>query len=279
MVKRQKQTKAAQKQKQTVGLSSKAAQTQIVNVNIGSKRPRKRAKKGAAKEAKKGRPEVFGTSSRVQIIPAFNPPPIINYPPGFGSQQPNAWATPPPPTPQRQYAAFAEGETAGPLGVDQTVPVPFTFVGAERVLKPAPKTPALTSLVGPPIFGAPEPSLAKSLFAEEEDSLAAAADSAAFEAGRAAEELKAARKATRRERAAEKREAGRAAGRTSPVGSAHAKYTLDPFATPTGSSTAEPKSEITFLGVAPEEKTEKGKGLERERKATPSVSSGAGLCP
>ena len=140
--------KAKQKQKQR--------QTQIVNVHIGdTKRPRRPAKRQPKKK-----------DARAPIY-AFNPPPIIHYPPSFVQHnQPNAWATPPPPIPQRQRAAFVEGEVAELLNQSKTEPVRLTFEGsiAER-LEPRKEAasleaPAVPSLFEPPpVIGFTEPEL------------------------------------------------------------------------------------------------------------------------
>ena len=100
-------------------IAQKQKQSQIVNVHIGSKRPsgarKKRAKKGAAKR-------------EIQSIHAFNPPPIINFPPGFGlNQQSNAWTTPP-----AMYSVYPEGETAAALGLRNTELVRLMLQSSER---------------------------------------------------------------------------------------------------------------------------------------------------
>ena len=88
-----------------------------VIVNLGEKK-------------KKGKPKKRQTGKKVmkretQIIPAFNPPPIINYPPMFQqyNQQPNKFLNPSPPIPQKQYSVFPEGETAPLSNILSTVPV------------------------------------------------------------------------------------------------------------------------------------------------------------
>jgi len=117
-------------------------QTQIVNVRIGDLGKRKgKAKKGKGK-SKKG---------AVIHIPPFNPTPIINFPPGFNSAQPNLFASVPPPPPQRQYAVRPESETAPLTGLNATVPVPLVIEG--NPLKTKDKEPKLEAQPTPDITG------------------------------------------------------------------------------------------------------------------------------
>lgn len=115
--------------KQTVArgqnLAQKQSQRQNVNVNInlGEKK-----KKGKPKKRKTGKRR---EGAKPLIIPAFNPPPIINYPPAFQQQnQPNNWFNPPPPIPQKQYSVFPEAETATTLNLLSNVPVPLKVEGS-----------------------------------------------------------------------------------------------------------------------------------------------------
>ena len=178
-------------------LKQKQKQTQIVNVHVGGiKRARRPAKRQPKKDA---RDKVASDSTRgTAPIYAFNPPPIINFPPSFVQQnQPNAWATPPPPIPQRQRAAFVEGEVAELLNQSKTEPVRLTFEGsiAER-LEPrkeaAPlEAPAVPSLFEPPPeigFTEPEPIVEPEFSAEEIARNEAALAREARAAERAAEE-------------------------------------------------------------------------------------------
>lgn len=137
------------------GTSSAAAQrqTQIVNVHVGGiKRARRPAKRQPKKDA---RDKV--ASDKAAPIYAFNPQPIINFPPSFVQQnQPNAWATPPPPIPQRPRSAFVEGEVAELLNQPKTEPVRLTFEGAiaER-LEPRKETAGIEVPAAPPLFEPP----------------------------------------------------------------------------------------------------------------------------
>lgn len=126
--------------------SQKQKQTQIVNINLG----RIGGKKRKSKPKKKGKEEI-----KQSIIPAFNPPPIINFPPGFmpksmaDANQPNYFNRPPPPPPLKETAAFVEGETAGVLNLNPTIPVPFSFIGAEERLKAPAKEERLSEVILP----------------------------------------------------------------------------------------------------------------------------------
>jgi hypothetical protein len=110
------------KQKVTVARgqnpSQKQSQKQNVNVtvNLGEKK-----KKGKPKKRKTGKK---GMKRETQIIPAFNPPSIINYPPMFNqyNQKPNTFLNPPPPIPQKEYSVFPESETAPLTNILSTVP-------------------------------------------------------------------------------------------------------------------------------------------------------------
>jgi hypothetical protein len=110
------------KQKVTVARgqnpSQKQSQKQNVNVtvNLGEKK-----KKGKPKKRKTGKK---GMKRETQIIPAFNPPSIINYPPFFNqyNQKPNTFLNPPPPIPQKEYSVFPEAETAPLTNILSTVP-------------------------------------------------------------------------------------------------------------------------------------------------------------
>lgn len=106
-------------------------QTQIVNVNVkGDKKAKRR--KGKKVNRKEGKPET-------RIIPAFNPPPIINYPPAFNQQfNPNQWLSPPAPAPKIAPKVLVEGETAETLGVPAYTPVDLTLESRFRTAEPAP---------------------------------------------------------------------------------------------------------------------------------------------
>ena len=119
MVKRQNQ-----KQKQS--------QTTIVNVNLG-----KRKGKGKAKGKSKGR------ESKTQYIHPFNPAPIFNFPPNFPASFPTNIGNPLLPPPQR--VAFPESQIAPLVNLNPTVPVPFSFQGAETKLKAKEKEPKLVA--------------------------------------------------------------------------------------------------------------------------------------
>lgn len=121
----------------------KQKQTQIVNINLGTK-ARKKKGKGKSKPKKSDR------ESKTQIIPAFNPPPIINYPPMFvAPNQPNWFRPPPVSQTNKEYAVFPEAETAGAVGLNPTVPVPLRIQrGEERVNLPLPE-PNLVDLAKP----------------------------------------------------------------------------------------------------------------------------------
>jgi hypothetical protein len=104
-----------------------------VNINLGEKKRKKKPRK-----RKTGKKDIKRNETR--IIPAYNPPPIINFPPAFN--QPPAINLPPPPIPQKQYSVFAEGETATQLGLLSTVPVPLTVEGTtlkEKAKEPKPE--------------------------------------------------------------------------------------------------------------------------------------------
>lgn len=188
--------KRAPKQKRVPKDTSSAAaqkqkQTQIVNVHVGSaKRARGRSplgpREGPRRPAKRQPKKDVGKAQSAPLY-AFNPPPIINFPPGFAPQnQPNAWATPPPPIPQRQRAAFVEGEVAELLNQPKTEPVRLTFEGsiAEKLEPRKEATPleapaardevangvAVPSLFEPPTefgFTEPEPVVEPEFSAEE----------------------------------------------------------------------------------------------------------------
>jgi hypothetical protein len=105
-------------------VKQRQSQKQNVNVvvNLGEKK-----RKGKPKKRKTGKKSM---RKETQIIPAFNPPSIINYPPMF-NQQPNVYLNPPPPIPQKQYAVLPEGETAPVLNILPTVPVPLRLQTTE----------------------------------------------------------------------------------------------------------------------------------------------------
>jgi hypothetical protein len=130
MVKRKVKAQKSQKQSQ-----KSQKQSQSIVVNVGGRKGRRAA-----------------TSTAPSPFPSRFP---ANFPPGFNPSNPNLWLTPPPPIPQRERVAFAEGGTADALGVGVTAPIPFTFVGAENVVKAATKEVALTDPVGGPLFDAP----------------------------------------------------------------------------------------------------------------------------
>jgi hypothetical protein len=98
-----------------MAVKQRQSQKQNVNVtvNLGEKK-----KKGKPKKRKTGKK---GMKRQTQIIPAFNPPPIINYPPMF-NQKPNTFLNPPPPIPQKEYSVFPEAETAPLTNILSTVP-------------------------------------------------------------------------------------------------------------------------------------------------------------
>jgi hypothetical protein len=102
-----------------MAVKQRQSQKQNVNVtvNLGEKK-----KKGKPKKRKTGKKRREGTQPL--IIPSFNPPSIINYPPFFNqyNQKPNTFLNPPPPLPQKQYATFPEAETAPLSGILSTVP-------------------------------------------------------------------------------------------------------------------------------------------------------------
>ena len=125
MVKRQKQ-----KQKQS--------QTTIVNVNLGKRK---------AKSNRKAKGKSKGRESKPFIAP-FNPSPIINvpsfnFPPNFPASFPTNIGNPLLPPPQR--VAFPESQIAPLVNLNPTVPVPFSFQGAEEKLKAPAKEPKLVA--------------------------------------------------------------------------------------------------------------------------------------
>lgn len=103
-----------------------------VNINLGEKKKKRKPRK-----RKTGKKEV---KRQTQPLYAFNPPPIINFPPAF-NQQP-AVNLPPPPIPQKQYSVFPEGETATTLNLLSNVPVPLQVEGSpvKELLKPVKTT-------------------------------------------------------------------------------------------------------------------------------------------
>jgi len=124
----------------------RATQTQIVNVRIGDLGKRKGKKGKKSKGERKVRKPLVSA-----YIPPFNPPPIVNFPPGFNSAQPNLFASVPPPPPQRQYAVRPESETTPLTGGDATVPVPLVVEG--NPLKAKAKEPKLEAKTTPDITG------------------------------------------------------------------------------------------------------------------------------
>lgn len=112
-------------QKATVARGQNPSQRQSqkqnvnVNINLGEKKKKRKPRK-----RKTGKKEVKQT----RIIPAYNPPPIINFPPAFN--QPPAINLPPPPIPQKQYSVFPEAETATQLGLLSNVAVPLKVEGS-----------------------------------------------------------------------------------------------------------------------------------------------------
>ena len=116
-----------------------------VNINLGEKKKKRKPRK-----RKTGKKEV---KRQTQIIPAFNPPPIINFPPGF-NQQP-AINLPPPPIAQKQYSVFPEGETATQLNLLSNVPVPLRVEGSPLKAKAKEPKPEAYKVINEP-FKAPE---------------------------------------------------------------------------------------------------------------------------
>ena len=144
-------------------MKQKQRQTQIVNVHVGAvpKKQRKARARRQKRQPKEARAPMY----------AFNPPPIINFPPGFNqTTQPNSWATPPPPIQQRPRAAFVEGEVAELLNQSKTEPVRLTFEGslADRLREPARVAP-LAEYTAPTPFEPPhEVAFNEPDFTEEE---------------------------------------------------------------------------------------------------------------
>jgi hypothetical protein len=108
--------------------SQRQSQKQNVNVTVNLAEKKKKGKPKKRKTGKKRR-----EGAQPLIIPAFNPPSIINYPPFFNqyNQKPNTFLNPPPPIPQKEYSVFPEGETAATTGILPTVPVPLKFQTSE----------------------------------------------------------------------------------------------------------------------------------------------------
>jgi len=92
-----------------------------VNINLGEKKKKRKPRK-----RKTGKKDIKRNETR--IISAFNPPSIINFPPGFN--QPNNFLIPPQPIQQKQYAVLPESETALNLGLLPNVPVPLRVEGS-----------------------------------------------------------------------------------------------------------------------------------------------------
>lgn len=104
-------------------VKQKQKQTQIVNINLGTKAKKKVKRKRQPKK------EVIKT----QNIPAFNPPPIINFPPQY-----------------KPYAVFPEGETAKISNLNSAVPVPLKIETEAPLLNAPIPAPNLAQLVAPP---------------------------------------------------------------------------------------------------------------------------------
>lgn len=129
-------------------VKQKQKQTQIVNINLGTKAKKKGKKKVSrvgAKSMANAKPH-----KETQIIPAFNPPSIINYPPQFVSPNNPNWFKPPSVTQSnKEYAVLPEGETAGILNLNPANPIPLKIQrGEERVNLPIPE-PNLVELAKP----------------------------------------------------------------------------------------------------------------------------------
>lgn len=107
----------AKKVKKSVGQKQK--QTQIVNINLATKAKRKPRKRQPRKEVQRR-------------IPAFNPPPIINFPPQY-----------------KPYSVYPEGETAKIFNLNSAVPVPLK-IETELLNAPIP-APNLAKSVAEPI--------------------------------------------------------------------------------------------------------------------------------
>ena len=124
--------------------SQRQSQKQNVNVNINL---------GEKKKKRKPRKRKTVMKRREGPQPLFNPPSIINFPPGF-NQQP-AINLPPPPIPQKQYSVFPEGETATQLNLLSNVPVPLKVEGSLLKAKAKEPKPEAYKVINEP-FKAPE---------------------------------------------------------------------------------------------------------------------------
>ena len=139
-------------QKATVARGQNPSQRQSqkqnvnVNINLGEKKKKRKPRK-----RKTGKKDIKRNETR--IIPAYNPPSIINFPPAFN--QPPVINLPPPPIPQKQYSVFPEAETSTQLGLLSNVPVPLKVEGSP--LKAKAKEPKLEeyTVINEP-FKAPE---------------------------------------------------------------------------------------------------------------------------
>jgi hypothetical protein len=100
-------------------------QTQNVNVYYGTK-PKGKGKPKRSRAGAKPRKES-------KTISAFNPPPIINFPPQY-----------------KPYAVYPEGETAKIFNLNPAVPVPLKIETEAPLLNAPIPEPNLTQLVAPP---------------------------------------------------------------------------------------------------------------------------------
>ena len=132
-------------------VKQKQKQTQIVNINLGTK-AKKKGKRKVSRAGAKPRKET-------QIIPAFNPPSIINYPPQFVAPNNPNWFKPPSVSQSnKEYAVLPEGETAGLLNLNPANSIPLKIGrGEERVNLPI-REPNLVDLAKPVGEGSIAPS-------------------------------------------------------------------------------------------------------------------------